>query len=128
MKWREIGDIRTQLAVLSTMGKGKAPAWGIRPGLLREEGGLSSRMLPDYQYPIPQHEPLIGIIRNRRIQRSMANRNAGHAAITHRICCSDWSHISTRKGRLRGNVVEVWIGELPKQFIHSEVRRRAGAP
>ena len=27
----------------------------------------SSRMLPDHQYPIPQREPLIRIIRNRRI-------------------------------------------------------------
>jgi hypothetical protein len=33
-------------------------------------------MLPNHQYPIPQREPLIGIVRNRRIHRSMADRDA----------------------------------------------------
>ena len=33
-------------------------------------------MLPDHEYPIPQREPLIRIIRNRRIHRGMADRNA----------------------------------------------------
>ena len=40
------------------------------------DGGLTPRMLPNHQYPIPQREPLIGIIRNRRIHRSMSDRNA----------------------------------------------------
>jgi hypothetical protein len=31
-------------------------------------------MLPNHEYPIPQREPLIGIIRNRRIHRSMSDR------------------------------------------------------
>jgi hypothetical protein len=30
-------------------------------------------MLPDHKYPIPQREPLIRIIRNRRIHRGMAD-------------------------------------------------------
>jgi hypothetical protein len=34
-------------------------------------------MLSNNQYPIPQREPLIRIIRNGRIHRSMADRNAG---------------------------------------------------
>jgi hypothetical protein len=41
-------------------------------------------MLPDHQYPIPQREPLTGIIRNRRIQRSIPTATLADAAITHR--------------------------------------------
>ncbi len=33
-------------------------------------------MLPNHEYPIPQREPLLRIIRNRRIHRSMSNRDA----------------------------------------------------
>ena len=33
-------------------------------------------MLPNHQYPIPQREPLIGMIRDRRIHRSMSKRGA----------------------------------------------------
>ena len=33
-------------------------------------------MLPNHQYPIPQREPLLRIIRNRGIHRSMSDRNA----------------------------------------------------
>ena len=33
-------------------------------------------MLPNHQYLIPQREPLIGIIRDRCIHRSMSNRGA----------------------------------------------------
>ena len=85
-------------------------------------------MLPDYQYPIPQREPLIGIIRNRRIQRNMPDRNAGRRR-NHpsNMLLRLVPHLNAA-GEVAGNVVEVRIGELPKQFIHSEVRRRAGAP
>jgi hypothetical protein len=38
------------------------------------DSGLTPRMLPNHEYPIPQREPLIGIIRNRRIHRSMSDR------------------------------------------------------
>jgi hypothetical protein len=34
-------------------------------------------MLPNHLYPIPQREPLIRIIRNRRIHRSVAHRSTG---------------------------------------------------
>ena len=37
---------------------------------------LNPRMLPNHKYPIPQREPLLRIVRNRRIHRSMSNRNA----------------------------------------------------
>ena len=37
---------------------------------------LNPRMLPNHEYPIPQREPLLRIIRNRRIHRSMSNRDA----------------------------------------------------
>jgi hypothetical protein len=33
-------------------------------------------MLPNHQYPIPQREPLIRIIRNRCIHRGVPDRNA----------------------------------------------------
>jgi hypothetical protein len=36
----------------------------------------SSRMLPDHEYPIPQREPLIGIIRNRCVHRGVSDRHA----------------------------------------------------
>jgi hypothetical protein len=36
---------------------------------------LRPRMPPNHLYPIPQREPLIGIIRNRRIHRSVTDRD-----------------------------------------------------
>ena len=33
-------------------------------------------MLPNNLYPIPQREPLIGVVRNRCIHRRMSDRNA----------------------------------------------------
>ena len=88
----------------------------------------SSRMLPNPKYPIPQIEPLIGIIRNRGIHRSMSNRNA----------CRRRNHPPNMlirlvphldpKGEVAGNVVQVWIGELPQKIIDAEVPFRAGAP
>ena len=85
-------------------------------------------MLPNYKYPVPQCEPLIGIIRNRSIHRSMANRHASRrgdhpANMLIRLV----PHLDT-KGEVAGNVVEVRIGELPQQFIHSEVCFRTSAP
>ena len=85
-------------------------------------------MLPNNQYPIPQGEPLIRIIRNRRIQRRMPDRNASRRR-NHpsNMLLRLIPHLNA-EGEVAGNVVEVRIGELPKQFIHSEVRRRASAP
>ena len=37
---------------------------------------LNPRMLPNHEYPIPQREPLLRIVRNRCIHRSMADRHA----------------------------------------------------
>ena len=37
------------------------------------QGRSSSWMLPDHEYPIPQREPLIRIVRNRRIHRRVAD-------------------------------------------------------
>ena len=96
--------------------------------VIRQKSPSSSRMLPNQEYPISQCEPLIGIIRNRRIQRSMPDRNAGRRR-NHpsNMLLRVVPHLNA-EGEVAGNVVEVRIGELPKQFIHSEVRRRAGAP
>jgi hypothetical protein len=33
-------------------------------------------MLPNHQYPIPQREPLLRVVRNRRIHRRVSDRNA----------------------------------------------------
>ena len=46
------------------------------PSCIGNGPALTPRMLPNNQYPIPQREPLIRIIRDRRIHRSMADRNA----------------------------------------------------
>jgi hypothetical protein len=85
-------------------------------------------MLPNKQYPVAQREPLLRIIRNRRIHRSMPDRNASRRR----------NHLSNMligliphldpKGEVAGNVVEVRIGELPKPLIHPEIRFRAGTP
>jgi hypothetical protein len=87
-----------------------------------------SRMLPNHQYPIPQREPLIGIIRNRGIHRSMSNCNAcrrrNHPP---NMLIRLVPHLDPKR-QVAGDVVQIRIGELPKQFIHSEVRRRASAP
>ena len=85
-------------------------------------------MLPNHEYPIPQREPLLRIIRNRRIQRSVPNRHTrrrrNHPA---NVLIRLIPHLDP-EGEVAGDVVEVRIGELPKQFVHSEVRRRACAP
>ena len=44
--------------------------------VIRQKSPSSSRMLPNHEYPIPQREPLIRIIRNRRIHRSVSKRGA----------------------------------------------------
>ena len=90
--------------------------------------GLTSRMLPNHEYPIPQREPLIGKVRNRRIHRSKSDRNARRR----RNHPSDMlirlvPHLDP-EGEVAWDVVEIWIGQLPKQFIHSEVRLGACAP
>ena len=85
-------------------------------------------MLPNHLYPIPQREPLIRIIRNRGIHRGMAHdyarRRRNHPS---NMLIRLIPHLNP-EGEVAGNVVEVRIGELPKQFIHSEARRRARAP
>ncbi len=43
---------------------------------LGEFSHLITRMLPNNKYPIPQREPLTRIIRDRRIQRGVSDRNA----------------------------------------------------
>ena len=69
----------------------------------KTEIALISWMLPDHEYPIPQREPLIGIIRNRRVHRSMPNRNASrrrnHPANT---LIRSVPQSRPEKGRLRG--------------------------
>jgi hypothetical protein len=67
-------------------------------------------MLPNHEYPIPQREPLIRIIRDRRIQRSMSDRNA----------CRRRNHPPNMlirliphldpKGEVAGDIVQVGIG------------------
>jgi hypothetical protein len=74
-------------------------------------------MLPNHEYPIPQREPLLRIIRDGRIQRSMSDRNA-------RRCRNHPSNMLIGliphldpEGEVAGDVVEVRIGELPQKFI-----------
>ena len=85
-------------------------------------------MLPNHQYPIPQREPLIRIIRNRRIHRSMADRNASRRR-NHppNMLIRLVPHLDP-KGQVARDIVQVGIGQLAQKFIHSEVRFRASAP
>jgi hypothetical protein len=67
-------------------------------------------MLPNNEYPIPQREPLIRIIRNSRIHRSMSNRNAcrrcNHPA---NMLIGLIPHLDS-KGEVARDVVQVGIG------------------
>ena len=79
-------------------------------------------MLPNYKYPVPQCEPLIGIIRNRGIHRSMANRHASRrgdhpANMLIRLV----PHLDP-KGEVARDVMQVRISQLAQKFIHAEVR------
>jgi hypothetical protein len=65
-------------------------------------------MLPNHQYPIPQREPLIRIIRNCRIHRSVPHRNARRRRNY---------PPNDPEGQVAWDVVQVRIGELPKQII-----------
>jgi hypothetical protein len=95
------------------------PGEGLCSLVAEHDGGLTPRMLPYHQYPIPQREPLLRIIRNRRIQTAtLAPANMLIRLIPH----------LDAKGEVAGDVVEIGIGQLPQQFIHSEVRFRASAP
>ena len=72
--------------------------------------GLTPRMLPNHQYPIPQREPLLRVVRNRRIHRSMSDRNASRRR-NHppNMLIRLVPHLDP-KGEVAGNVVEVGIG------------------
>ena len=88
----------------------------------------SSWRLPNHEYPIPQREPLIRIIRNRRVHRGMSNRNASRRR-SHppNMLIRLVPHLDA-KGEVAGDVVEVRISKLAQKFIDAEVRLRACAP
>jgi hypothetical protein len=67
-------------------------------------------MLPNHQYPIPQREPLIGIIRDRCIHRSMSKRGASRRR-NHppNMLIRLIPHLDP-KGEIARDVVQVWIG------------------
>jgi hypothetical protein len=71
-------------------------------------------MLPNHEYPIPQREPLIWIIRYRRIHRRMADRHARRRR-NHppNMLIGLVPHLDP-KGEVAWDVVEVRISELPK--------------
>src|SRR6185312_782728 len=73
---------------------------------------LNPRMLPNHEYPIPQREPLLRIIRNRRIRRSMSNRDACRrrdypANMLIRLV----PHLDA-KGEVAWDIMQVGIGQL----------------
>jgi hypothetical protein len=88
------------------------PRPGRRPGLYGQKAGLGRsgpRMLPDHKYPIPQREPLIWIIRYRRIHRRVPNCNTSRR-------CNHPPDVLIRlvphldpEGEVARDVVEVWI-------------------
>ena len=67
-------------------------------------------MLPNHEYPIPQCEALIGIIRDRRVHRCMPDRNASRRR-NHppNMLIGLVPHLNP-EGEVAGDVVEVWIG------------------
>ena len=85
-------------------------------------------MLSNNEYPIPQREALIRIIRNRRIQRSMSDRDTSRRR-NHppNMLIRLIPHLDP-KGEVARDVVQVGIGQLPQKFIDAEVRFRASAP
>jgi hypothetical protein len=63
-------------------------------------------MLSYDQRPIPQREPLIRIIHDRRVKRMRVQSHIPHL---------------NAKGEVAGDVVQVRIGRLPKQFVNAEI-------
>jgi hypothetical protein len=67
-------------------------------------------MLPNHEDPIPQREPLIGMIRNRRIHRGMSDRNASRRRDNPpNMLIRLVPHLDA-KGEVARDVVEVRIG------------------
>jgi len=79
-------------------------------------------MLPNQQYPIPQREPLIGIIRDHCIHRSMSNRDASRRR-NHppNMLIRLVPHLDP-KGEVARDIMQVRISQLAQKFIHAEVR------
>jgi hypothetical protein len=81
-------------------------------------------MLPNNQYPIPQREPLIRIIRDRSMADRHARRRRNHPP---NMLIRLVPHLNP-KGEVARNIMQVGIGELSQKFIDAEVRFRASAP
>jgi hypothetical protein len=85
-------------------------------------------MLPNDKYPISQCEPLIRIVRDGSIQRGMSDRYARRSRDhPSNVLIGTIPQLNAER-HLRWDVVQVRIGELPKQFVHSEVRFGGNAP
>jgi hypothetical protein len=69
-------------------------------------------MLPNHEYPIPQREPLIRIIRNRRIHRSVSKRGASRRR-NHppNMLIRLVPHLNA-EGEVARDVMQVRIGQL----------------
>ena len=85
-------------------------------------------MLPNDKYPIAQREPLIGIVRDRRVERSMPDRYARRSRDHPPNLLIRTIPQLNAEWHLRRDVVQVRIGELSKQFVHPEVRFGGSAP
>jgi hypothetical protein len=105
-----------------------SPARPVRrsPQITVATQGSSSWILPNHH--ISQREPLIRIIRNCCIHRGMSNcntrRRSNHPP---NMLIRSVPHLDP-EGEVARDVVEVWVGQLPEQLIHSKVRRRACTP
>ena len=85
-------------------------------------------MLPNHQYPIPQREPLLRIIRNRDIHRSMSDRNASRRGnYPPNMLIGLIPHLDP-EGEVARDIMQVGVSELAQQFVRAEVRFRASAP
>ena len=70
-------DFFAAIARLSYLERREGEDWSIAGEYVHSLfSKLNPRMLPNHEYPIPQREPLLRIVRNRRIHCSMSNRHA----------------------------------------------------
>ncbi len=85
-------------------------------------------MLADDQDAVAQREALIGIVRNRSVERRVAYGNARRSSDDPSdVLVVAIPHFDA-EGQPRRDVMEVGIGELAEQFIHPEVEVRGRAP
>ena len=84
-----------------------------------------TRILSDDKYAVAQRKVLIRIVGNRHIKRSVSDRGACRSRDDPPNMASLQSHISTRKGRLRGTSCKLGLANCQS---NSSTRKYASEP